>query len=126
MKKLIFSIAVAVLAFFSFSTLQGQTLHGQLHGTWSITKYQVKSKTEARSGTLIFQTDGTFMSEGILFGVKDGSYRTNENNSVLILDTSDQTSEWVASVKGNILRLHSASKTKRSRVYITLTKASEQ
>ncbi len=118
MKK---SFAIASFLFlFSFTTsLTAQNLISDLAGKWSITKYQSKQKTEGKSGTLEFLTDGMFRSEGIYFGVQTGLFRTDETRSIVIIEAQNGITEWTASVKDDVLRLKSI-KGKGPRVYLTL------
>jgi len=99
--------------------LHAQSLIGDIAGKWSITKYQSKIKTQGKSGTLEFLSDGTFISEGIHFGPQKGLFRTDETRSIVIIETPVATSEWNASIKNDVLRLRSV-KGKGSKVYLTL------
>ena len=99
-------------------------LMGNLYGKWNVIKYQSRSEKKARSGTLVFDADGKFQSEGIHFGAVKGLFRTDENRSVLIIEQADgTTTEWYASVKNDVLRLRNITDDKRSRVHMTLKKA---
>jgi len=114
------SVIILILSLFAcHSQLLAQHLIGDIAGKWSITKYQSKVETEARSGTVEFLSDGTFVSEGIHFGVQKGLFRTDETRSLVIIETSSGTSEWNASIKDDVLRLRSV-KGKGPKTYLTL------
>lgn len=120
MKK---SYALTLFLFlFTFVTqLNAQNLIGDITGKWSITKYQSKVKTAGKSGTLEFQSDGMFRSEGIYFGVQTGLFRTDETRSVVIIEAQNGITEWTASLKDEVLRLKSI-KGKGPKIYLTLVR----
>ncbi len=124
MKKSIKNFLLLFLLATAFQ-LDAQHLISDVTGKWTITKYQSKIKTQARSGTLEFLPDGTFLSEGIYFGVQTGLFRTDETRSVVIIDTHGEISEWTASIKNEVLRLKSI-KGKGPRVYLTLLRVMEK
>lgn len=80
-------------------------IFGKLAGRWHMTKYASKLKTDSEKGSVTFQTDGTFISDGKYFGSKTGRYTTKESDSTLIIDTEGGSTEWKASIDGNTLRL---------------------
>ncbi len=91
-----------------------QTLYAQedlraaLYGKWQMTKYYSKKTTNLTKGSVEFKVDGTFISDGIYFGSENGLYRTDENRSVLIVETDTDITEWVASVKKGVLQLRNS------------------
>lgn len=119
------SITIVLLLLFFGLTVQqvnGQSLREKLCGTWNITKYQSSTKMQGRSGTLIFQADGLFQSEGIPFGIKTGLFMIDETNSIVTIEIEKTKTAWTASEKNGVLRLQSYLGSKKSRVFITLMK----
>ncbi len=121
MKKL-FAITTILFLFALTTQLNAQKLIGDLTGKWNITKFQSTVKTEARSGTLEFLSDGTFLSEGIYFGAQTGLFRTDETRSIVIIEAENGITEWTTSVKDDVLRMKSI-KGKGPKIYITLMRA---
>lgn len=97
-------------------------LIGRLHGTWIMTKYQSKIKTQQVNGKITFESDGGFVSEGVHFGSKKGLFSTDESRSVVIIETDEGKSEWTASVKKGVLRLRTPSGIKQPKVYMMFKK----
>ncbi len=120
-----FALTLFLVLFAITTQLTAQNLISNIAGKWSITKYQSKIKTQGRSGTLEFLSDGTFLSEGIFFGTQTGLFRTDETRSVIIIEAENGITEWTASVKEDVLRLKSV-KGKGSRTYITLMRLKEK
>ena len=118
MKKSI-AIAAFLFLFTAVTSLSAQNLITEIAGKWSITKYQSKVKTEGKSGTLEFLSDGMFRSEGVYFGTQTGLFRTDETRSIVIIEAQNGITEWTASVKDDVLRLKSI-KGKGPKVYLTL------
>lgn len=122
MKKQTLIILFFLLTGIGFQHVNAQDLLGNLYGKWNITKYQSKTKTQLRNGTLDFQSDGSFLSEGIYFGTKKGLYTTDETRSVVIIEIDEAKTEWVASFKKGMLRLHTAPGSRQPKVYMTLAR----
>ena len=116
-----FAIASFLFLFTSSTLLSAQNLISDIAGKWSITKYQSKVKTVGKSGTLEFLSDGMFRSEGIYFGTQTGLFRTDETQSIVIIEAQNGITEWTASIKDDVLRLKSI-KGKGPKVYLTLTR----
>src|SRR6188768_357107 len=97
--KNIFAIAAFLFLITSATSISAQNLISEIAGKWSITKYQSKVKTEGKSGTLEFLSDGMFRSEGIYFGTQTGLFRTDETRSLVIIEAQNGITEWTASLK---------------------------
>ena len=117
-----FAITAFLFLFTATTSLSAQNIIDNITGKWSIAKYQSKVKTEGKSGTLEFLSDGMFRSEGIYFGAQTGLFRTDETRSIVIIEAQNGITEWTASVKDDVLRMKSV-KGKGPRVYLTLVRA---
>lgn len=122
MKKPSFIILCFLLIGFGTHTVNAQDLLGDLHGSWNMTKYQSRVKTQLATGKVTFESDGGFVSEGVYFGTEKGLFSTDETRSVVIIDIDGVKSEWTASVKKGVLRLRTPSGTKQPKVYMMFQK----
>lgn len=122
MKNQLFIILFFILIGAGAQRVSAQDLLGDLYGSWNMTKYQSKIKTQQANGKITFQSDGAFISEGVYFGTKKGLFSTDETRSVVIIDIDGVKSEWTASVKKGILRLRTVSGVRQPKVYMTFAK----
>lgn len=107
---------------FGTHTVNAQDLLGDLYGSWNMTKYQSRIKTQLATGKVTFELDGGFLSEGVYFGTVKGLFSTNETRSVVIIDIEGVKSEWTASVKKGVLRLRTPSGTRQPKVFMMFKK----
>lgn len=122
MKNLKIIFLFLLLTGWGITPLNAQTLLKKVTGKWKVIKYQDQLKTMALADTLEFQADGTFLSDSIYFKSGNGLFRTDENNSVVIIETPEATTEWSVSLSKGVLRLRSIPKSKKPKTYITLVK----
>jgi hypothetical protein len=109
------------------SLVVAQNLQRDVQGKWSIKKFQFDKKPEVQGGTLEFISDGTLLSEGVYFGTKKSSFRTDETRAVLLIENEEGVTEWLASIKNDVMRLKSTGNTsKPSTIYITLMKLKDK
>ena len=122
MKNLKIILLFLLLTGLGTTHLHAQTLLKKVTGKWKVIKYQDQLKTMALADTLEFQSDGTFLSDSIYFKSGNGLFRTDENNSIVIIETPVATTEWQVSLSKGVLRLRSVPKNKQPKTYITLVK----
>jgi hypothetical protein len=123
MKNLRYTILFCITLGLSYQPLYSQKLISDLAGKWKVIKFQ-KSGEKALSqiDTLEFKSDGTFLSDSIYIKAKQGKFRTDENRSVLIIETNDTTTEWFAVLKNDVLRLHTEPTDDQPKTFMTLMK----
>ena len=102
-----------------------QNLSQDIKGKWEIKKFQKDKKPALQGGTLEFLPEGILLTEGIFFGTFKNTFRTDRNNSVLIIQNEEGlTTKWLASIKNDVLRLKSTNNDADSaRIYITLMRS---
>lgn len=127
MKKL--TILILVILASGATHLYSQDLLSTVTGKWKVVNYHTKSmNTKSQTDTLVFNPDGTFISDSLYFGAKEGLFRTDETRLLLVTETdNNNTKEWVVSLKKGILRLKSVQQDKRKpNVVIELVKIEEE
>lgn len=108
----------------ALSTTVAQDLSKDIKGRWVVKKFQKDKKPELQGGTLEFLGDGMLLSEGIFFGTGKGTFTTDQDGSTLVIQNETGTTEWLASIKNDVLRLKSTGKTATpEKIYITLTRS---
>jgi hypothetical protein len=95
-------------------------------GKWKVIKFQSPSGTQSTADVLIFESDGSFKSDSIYFATKGGLFRTDETQTVLILENGKTTTEWTTSLKNGVLRMRSVPKNKQPKIYITAVRVKEE
>jgi hypothetical protein len=77
-------------------------LQGNITGKWKLTDLAANKP----AGVWDFQTDGNFRSTGHFLSTESGSFRTDENRSVVFIQVGEDITEWKASIteKGIILK----------------------
>ena len=130
MKKLILIMVIlTTVSSYRLHAQQSKGLDNELvHaivGTWKVIKYESKNGTYSKPDTLVFKSDGTFLSDSIYFATKTGFFRTDENRGVLILENGTQTTEWTTTVKKGVLRMRTAPNSKQPKIYITSVRVTE-
>jgi hypothetical protein len=105
---------------------QKNELIAAIVGKWKVIKYQSQSGTQSKADVLIFESDGTFKSDSIYFTTKDGLFRTDETQTVLILENGNTTTEWTTSLKNGVLRMRSVPKNKQPKIHITAVRVKDE
>jgi hypothetical protein len=106
MKKLLIIFSVTAFTFLFGSAFaqeqenkkqddrEPKNLRGNLTGKWKLTDATGKNS----AGVWDFQADGKFNSTGHYLSVKEASFRTDENRSVVYIQVGEEISEWKARV----------------------------
>lgn len=125
MKKLPIFLFFLLGITLQLSAQKNELIHA-IVGKWKIIKYQSPAGTQSKEDVLIFESDGSFKSDSIYFASKDGLFRTDETQTVLILENGKTTTEWTASLKNGVLRMRSVPKNKQPKIYITAVRVKEE
>jgi hypothetical protein len=108
------------------SNEQKNELIDAIVGKWKVIKYQSQSGKQSKADMLIFESDGTFKSDSIYFATKEGLFRTDESQTILILENGNTTTEWTTSLKNGVLRMRSVPKNKQPKTYITAVRVKDE
>ncbi len=126
MKKL--TVLILVILVTAVVRLSAQDLMSTITGKWKVVNYNNKSGSKiSKPDTLVFNPDGTFLSEGLYLGAKNGMFRTDETRLLLVTEIdNNNTTEWLVSLNKGILRLKGIKDKRRPNVIIELEKIEEK
>jgi hypothetical protein len=107
MKKIAF--LSTVILFLNSSCDRSKSIDEQLIGKWTMEKVYEYDKDETekhnpkKNRYVIFNADGTFVSDGDPFGRNTGKWTVDNKKSILFIDSDvdDDDSEWNVSFNGD-------------------------
>jgi hypothetical protein len=105
--KIITTLVFTLLILMSCTS--SDTLDKKLIGKWTMEKvyeYDVDQTTKhnpKNNRYVVFNADGTFLSDGDPFGKNTGRWSVDNTKSVLVIDSDvdDDDSEWKVSIEGD-------------------------
>jgi hypothetical protein len=118
--QLIRYIAVFAVLIASMPALAQQLLLDSLKGTWTLAEQYNNKQRMQPKGTIEFQEDGIFRSNGSYFGSAVGLYRTDETKSTIHIEIDGRTTEWTANINNHVLRMVKPRRKKAPRVELVL------